>query len=84
VSSQASDASNGNGISIKALITAAVTALLLGFGGYLAGGVNRADAVKAEVDVFKAEISGRLNLIQAEQYRQAQDIAAIRAMVEKR
>ncbi len=75
---------NGNGISIKALLGAGVTALCLGFGGYLVGGVNKADSVKAEVDVFKAEISGRLNLIQAEQARQAGDIASIKAAVEKR
>ena len=75
---------NGNGISIKALLGAGVTALCLGFGGYLVGGVNKADTVKAEVDVFKEQINGKLALIQAEQYRQAQDIAAIKAAVERR
>jgi hypothetical protein len=74
---------NGN-ISIKGLVGAGITALMLGFGGYLAGGVNKADTVKAEVDVFKEQINGKLALIQAEQYRQAQDIAAIKAAVEKR
>ena len=77
--------SNGeNGISVKALIGAALTALVLSFGGYLAGGVNKADTVKAEVDVFKAEIRGELALIRAEQNRMASDVSAIKAAVERR
>lgn len=78
------DAVGRSGISIKGLIGAAVTALVLGFGSYLAGGANRADTVKAEMDVFRVDIHGQLALIRADQARMAQDVASIKAAVEKR
>jgi hypothetical protein len=74
--------SNGNGsLSVKQIIGAAITALVLGFGSYLVGGASKADDVKSQLEVFKVEVSGQLALIRADQARVQQDLASIKEAV---
>jgi hypothetical protein len=74
---------NGNSRALLGIFGAALTALVLGFGAYVASGAQKASQVESEMRVYKATIDGRLDVLLSEQQRMRLDIQKLTESVDR-